>query len=56
MDLEKGGLDCQEIGPVILAAVGCGADFTQQSLLAQYRPYQGEGRQGDDIKMGEAIS
>jgi len=55
MDLGKGGLDCQELGPVILAAGGCGADSTQQWLLAQYRPYQGEGRQRDDIKMGEAI-
>ena len=25
--------------PVVLATGGFGADFTQQSLLAQYRPY-----------------
>eukprot|EP00445_Apocalathium_hangoei_P062920 CAMPEP_0204102350 /NCGR_PEP_ID=MMETSP0360-20130528/194935_1 /ASSEMBLY_ACC=CAM_ASM_000342 /TAXON_ID=268821 /ORGANISM="Scrippsiella Hangoei, Strain SHTV-5" /LENGTH=337 /DNA_ID=CAMNT_0051051765 /DNA_START=69 /DNA_END=1080 /DNA_ORIENTATION=- len=31
---EKGGLDFQEHGPVILATGGFGADFTQNSLLA----------------------
>merc|ERR1712066_824797 len=59
---EKGGLDFQEHGPVILATGGFGADFTQQSLLAQYRPdlmhlptTNGEHCSGDGIKMGEAI-
>merc|ERR1712039_663324 len=59
---EKGGLDFQEHGPVILASGGFGADFTQNSLLAQYRPdlmhlptTNGEHCTGDGIKMGEAI-
>jgi len=59
---EKGGLDFQEHGPVILASGGFGADFTQQSLLAKYRPdlmhlptTNGEHCTGDGIKMGEAI-
>merc|ERR1719471_2387072 len=59
---EKGGLDFQEHGPVILCSGGFGADFTQQSLLAQYRPdlmhlptTNGEHCTGDGIKMGEKI-
>jgi len=59
---EKGGLDFQEHGPVILATGGFGADFTTDSLLAQYRPdllhlptTNGEHCTGDGIKMGEAI-
>merc|ERR1719229_1319255 len=59
---EKGGQEFQEHGPVILATGGFGADFTQQSLLAQYRPdlmhlptTNGEHCTGDGIKMGEAI-
>jgi len=59
---EKGGMEFQEHGPVILATGGFGADFTQQSLLAQYRPdlmhlptTNGEHCTGDGIKMGEAI-
>jgi len=47
---------------VILASGGFGADFTQDSLLAQYRPdlmhlptTNGEHCTGDGIKMGEAI-
>merc|ERR1712176_535365 len=59
---EKGGLDFQEHGPVILATGGFGADFTQNSLLAQYRPdlmhlptTNGEHCTGDGIKMGEAV-
>jgi len=59
---EKGGMDFQEHGPVILASGGFGADFTQQSLLAKYRPdlmhlptTNGEHCTGDGIKMGEAI-
>ena len=35
---EKGGQNFTENGPVILASGGFGADFTQNSLLAQYRP------------------
>lgn len=59
---EKGGMDFQEHGPVILASGGFGADFTQDSLLAKYRPdlmhlptTNGEHCTGDGIKMGEAI-
>merc|ERR1719471_1479967 len=59
---ERGGLDFQEHGPVILCSGGFGADFTQQSLLAQYRPdlmhlptTNGEHCTGDGIKMGEKI-
>merc|ERR1712061_64562 len=57
-----GGKDEKEYGPVILASGGFGADFTQNSLLAQYRPdlmhlptTNGEHCTGDGIKMGEAI-
>merc|ERR1719510_1672884 len=59
---EKGGQRFQEHGPVILASVGFGADFTQNSLLGLYRPdlmhlptTNGEHCTGDGIKMGEAI-
>jgi len=59
---EKGGIDIKEFGAVILASGGFGADFTQNSLLAQYRPdlmhlptTNGEHCTGDGIKMGEAI-
>merc|ERR1719156_222583 len=59
---EKQGADYEELGPVILCSGGFGADFTQQSLLAKYRPdlmhlptTNGEHRTGDGIKMGEAI-
>merc|ERR1712117_233015 len=59
---EKGGVDAKEYGAVILASGGFGADFTQNSLLAQYRPdlmhlptTNGEHCTGDGIKMGEAI-
>merc|ERR1712194_523535 len=59
---EKGGEQLQEYGPVILCSGGFGADFTQNSLLAQYRPdlmhlptTNGEHCTGDGIKMGEAI-
>merc|ERR1712039_396699 len=59
---EKGGKDEKEYGPVILASGGFGADFTQNSLLAQYRPdlmhlptTNGEHCTGDGIKMGEAV-
>mmetsp|Transcript_3632 Transcript_3632/g.8283 ORF Transcript_3632/g.8283 Transcript_3632/m.8283 type:complete len:502 (+) Transcript_3632:51-1556(+) len=59
---EKGGKDEKAFGPVILASGGFGADFTQNSLLAQYRPdlmhlptTNGEHCTGDGIKMGEAV-
>jgi len=59
---EKGGVDTKEYGPVIFASGGFGADFTQQSLLAKYRPdllhlptTNGEHCTGDGIKMGEAV-
>merc|ERR1711979_116793 len=59
---EKGGVSFQEHGPVILASGGFGADFTNNSLLAQYRPdlihlptTNGEHCTGDGIKLGEAI-
>merc|ERR1719371_58237 len=59
---EKGGLEFQEHGPVILCSGGFGADFSNDSLLAKYRPdllhlptTNGEHCTGDGIKMGEAI-
>jgi succinate dehydrogenase/fumarate reductase flavoprotein subunit len=59
---EKGGQNFNELGPVILASGGFGADFTSDSLLAQYRPdllhlptTNGEHCTGDGIKMGEKI-
>merc|ERR550532_1024890 len=59
---EKGGKDTTQKGPVILCSGGFGADFTQDSLLAQYRPdlmhlptTNGGHCTGDGIKMGEAI-
>merc|ERR1740120_522135 len=59
---EKGGSDLTEMGPVILCSGGFGADFTQNSLLAQFRPdlmhlptTNGEHCTGDGIKMGEAV-
>ena len=59
---ERGGLEFQEHGPVILASGGFGADFTVDSLLAQHRPdlmhlptTNGEHCTGDGIKMGAAI-
>jgi len=59
---EKGGQDFQEHGPVIFASGGFGADFTNDSLLAKYRPdllhlptTNGEHCTGDGIKMGELI-
>merc|ERR1711937_491394 len=35
---ERGGVEFQEHGPVILATGGFGADFTVDSLLAKHRP------------------
>merc|ERR1719335_1494604 len=55
-------MNFQEHGPVIMASGGFGADFTQDSLLAKYRPdlmhlptTNGEHCTGDGIKMGEVI-
>jgi len=62
VNYEKGGVQFQEHGPVIICTGGFGADFTQNSLLAKYRPdlmhlptTNGEHCTGDGIKMGEAI-
>jgi len=59
---EKGGNDNKEFGPVIFCSGGFGADFTQNSLLAMYRPdllhlptTNGEHCTGDAIKLGESI-
>jgi len=59
---KKGGNDYSESGPVILCSGGFGADFSQDSLLAKYRPdlmhlptTNGAHCTGDGIKMGEAI-
>merc|ERR1719310_2741585 len=59
---ERAGVQGREEGPVILASGGFGADFTTNSLLAQYRPdllhlptTNGEHCTGDGIKMGEEI-
>merc|ERR1719498_1322628 len=59
---ERGGQEFQEHGPVIICTGGFGADFSQNSLLAQYRPdlmhlptTNGEHCTGDGIKMGEAV-
>merc|ERR1711963_506402 len=58
----KAGVEEKMFGPVILTCGGFGADFTTNSLLAQYRPdllhlptTNGEHCTGDGIKMGEAI-
>merc|ERR1711920_811142 len=58
----KNGEDFKEFGPVIFCSGGFGADFTTNSLLAQYRPdllhlptTNGEHCTGDGIKMGEEI-
>jgi len=59
---EKSGQIFQEHGAVILASGGFGADFSQDSLLAKYRPdllhlptTNGEHCTGDGIKLAEAI-
>merc|ERR1719301_166741 len=59
---EKGGLQFQEHGPVIICTGGFGADFTANSLLAMYRPdlmhlptTNGEHCTGDGIKMGQEV-
>jgi len=62
VNYEKGGSMQKQMGPVIIATGGFGADFSQDSLLAKYRPdlmhlptSNGEHCTGDGIKMGEAI-
>merc|ERR1719215_139435 len=59
---EKEGKRTEEYGPVILCSGGFGADFSNSSLLAKYRPdllhlptTNGEHCTGDGIKMGEKI-
>jgi succinate dehydrogenase/fumarate reductase flavoprotein subunit len=59
---EKGGVEYQEHGPVIIATGGFGADFSADSLLAKHRPdlmhlptSNGEHCTGDGIKMGVAV-
>merc|ERR1719190_97466 len=58
----KGGEVLQEFGCVILCSGGFGADFSNDSLLAKYRPdllhlptTNGEHCTGDGIKMSEKI-
>lgn len=59
---EKEGTEFQEYGPVILTTGGYGADFTQESLLAQHRPdllhlptTNGEHCTGDGVRLGQAV-
>merc|ERR1712151_1070872 len=59
---EKSGEVLKEFGCVILCSGGFGADFSNDSLLAKYRPdllhlptTNGEHCTGDGIKMAEAI-
>merc|ERR1712039_340137 len=61
-EYRKAGKVLKEFGPVIFCSGGFGADFTQNSLLAMYRPdllhlptTNGEHCTGDAIKMGESI-
>jgi len=58
----KGGQTFKEMGPVIIATGGFGADFSSDSLLAKHRPdlmhlatSNGEHCTGDGIKMGVAV-
>jgi len=58
----KNGATFKEFGPVIFCSGGFGADFTEDSLLAQHRPdllhlptTNGEHCTGDAIKMGMKI-
>jgi len=58
----KGGNTLKEMGPVIIATGGFGADFSADSLLAKHRPdlmhlptSNGEHCTGDGIKMGVDI-
>jgi flavocytochrome c len=61
-EYEKAGETLKAFGPVILCSGGFGADFSNDSLLAKYRPdllhlptTNGEHCTGDAIKMGEAV-
>lgn len=61
-EYSRNGQTLKEFGSMILATGGFGADFTQNSLLAQYRPdlmhlptTNGEHCTGDGIKLGVAI-
>lgn len=61
-EYEKAGVNTKEYGPVILCSGGFGADFGNDSLLAQYRPdllhlptTNGEHCTGDAIKMGDSV-
>ena len=38
VEYEKGGSTYKEMGPVVIATGGFGADFTENSLLSKYRP------------------
>ena len=38
VEYQKGGQTLKEMGPVIIATGGFGADFSSDSLLAKYRP------------------
>ena len=60
--MKKGGACFKEFGPLFSASGGFGADFTQNSLLATFRPdllhlptTNGEHCTGDVTNMGEAI-
>jgi flavocytochrome c len=62
VEYEKGGINYQEHGPVIICSGGFGADFSSDSLLAKHRPdllhlptTNGEHCTGDGIKMGMAV-
>ena len=59
---EEGGASFKEFGPMIFASGGSGADFTQNSLLATYRPDLSQISTtncvhctGDAIKMAEEV-
>jgi len=59
---ERAGVEHDELGPVILATGGFGADFSDGSLLAQHRPdllhfptTNSEQSTGDGIKVAQSI-
>ena len=60
--VDKDGKEHTELGPVIITTGGFGADFTDSSLLAKYRPEllsfsttNGDHCTGDGLKMGAAV-
>lgn len=60
--VDKDGKEHTELGPVIITTGGFGADFTESSLLAKYRPEllkfsttNGDHCTGDGLKMGAAV-